>query len=278
MTVLKKICDTAGGLLQEIVTYSGIFEFEEMANDIKVVKIKVPSYDATDNFVHNEDIYTNCKRIDVPATKSEVCNAPILLNGGKATNFIYKVTGIAIEQAQKISGVNTIEEIRDILKAIKDFGGFISYTNMENQLFKHNLIMIDSSMPQIIANMLLYYYAEDIKECDELVKIIGENDPIEYGDPKLYERKFKKFLCSCALGMKTAKKWEGMYEDKGGYNIVKSDGAVRVYHVCNRNYFEQYLLNNTIFESPLINKSEYMNIYEENGQLFIKFNLQIGFK
>ena len=78
--------------------------------------------------------------------------------------------------------------------------------------------------------------------------------------------------------MKTAKKWEGMYEDKGGYNIVKSDGAVRVYHVCNRNYFEQYLLNNTIFESPLINKSEYMNIYEENGQLFIKFNLQIGFK
>lgn len=84
--------------------------------------------------------------------KSEVGNAQTLLNAGKTTNFIYKVTGITTQQ---INAIDASTKIKDRIKAIKEFGGSICYEGMEHPRFKHNLIMVDSSMPQIIGNMLI---------------------------------------------------------------------------------------------------------------------------
>ena len=94
----------------------------------------------------------------------------------------------------------------------------------------------------------------------------------------MYEYKFKKFLCSCALGMKPAKKWDGLDEANGGYIIVKADGEILAYHIYNRNFFEQYLLDNTIFERASTSKHDYMQLYEKDGEMFIKLNLQVRFR
>ncbi len=277
MTVSRKeLDDSANRLLREISAHSGSFELEEIAdfvNGIKVTKIKAPSSDTTDISMQIEDIHTNYIRNVGFSIKSEVGNAPTLLNAGKTTNFIYKITDITSEQAEEINAINTKTKIKDRVKAIKDFGGCISYADMEHQGFKRNLIMVDSSMPQIIGNMLLYYYEEDVKECDKLVKLAGERDPLGYGDAMMYEYKFKKFLCSCALGMKPAKKWDGLDEANGGYIIVKADGEILAYHIYNRNFFEQYLLDNTILERASTSRHEYMSLYEEDEEMFIKFNL-----
>ena len=273
--------DSANRLLREISAHSGSFELEEIAdfvNGIKVTKIKAPSSDTTDISMQIEDIHTNYIRNVGFSIKSEVGNAPTLLNAGKTTNFIYKITDITSEQAEEINAINTKTKIKDRVKAIKDFGGCISYADMEHQGFKRNLIMVDSSMPQIIGNMLLYYYEEDVKECDKLVKLAGERDPLGYGDAMMYEYKFKKFLCSCALGMKPAKKWDGLDEANGGYIIVKADGEILAYHIYNRNFFEQYLLDNTILERASTSRHEYMSLYEEDEEMFIKFNLQVRFR
>lgn len=282
MTVSRKdLDDNANLLLQEIAAHSGSFELEEIArfaNGIKVTKIKAPSSDTTDISMQIQDIHTNYIRDVGFSIKSEVGNAPTLLNAGQTTNFIYKVTGITLDQAQKINEINTTTKIKDRIKAIKDLGGSINYADMNHHGFKRNLIMVDSSMPQIIGNMLLYYYQEEIKECDKLVKLAGQRDPLGYGDAMMYEYKFKKFLCSCALGMKPAKKWDGLDEANGGYIIVKADGEILAYHIYNRNFFEQYLLDNTILERASTSRHEYMSLYEENGEMFIKFNLQVRFK
>ena len=282
MTVSRKeLDDSANRLLREISAHSGSFELEEIAdfaNGIKVTKIKAPSSDTTDISMQIEDIHTNYIRNVGFSIKSEVGNAPTLLNAGKTTNFIYKITDITSEQAEEINAINTKTKIKDRVKAIKDFGGCISYADMEHQGFKRNLIMVDSSMPQIIGNMLLYYYEEDVKECDKLVKLAGERDPLGYGDAMMYEYKFKKFLCSCALGMKPAKKWDGLDEANGGYIIVKADGEILAYHIYNRNFFEQYLLDNTILERASTSRHEYMSLYEEDEEMFIKFNLQVRFR
>lgn len=282
MTVSRKeLDDSANRLLREISAHSGSFELEEIAdfvNGIKVTKIKAPSSDTTDISMQIEDIHTNYIRNVGFSIKSEVGNAPTLLNAGKTTNFIYKITDITSEQAEEINAINTKTKIKDRVKAIKDFGGCISYADMEHQGFKRNLIMVDSSMPQIIGNMLLYYYEEDVKECDKLVKLAGERDPLGYGDAMIYEYKFKKFLCSCALGMKPAKKWDGLDEANGGYIIVKADGEILAYHIYNRNFFEQYLLDNTILERASTSRHEYMSLYEEDEEMFIKFNLQVRFR
>ncbi|MBR5565772.1 MAG: HpaII family restriction endonuclease [Roseburia sp.] len=277
----KELEENANLLLKEIVTHSGSFELEEVAkfvNGIRVTKIKAPSSDTTDISMQIQDTHTNYVRDVGFSIKSEVGNAPTLLNAGQTTNFIYKVTGITSEQAQQINAIDTKTKIKDRMKQIKELGGSVQYVDMNHQGFKRNLIMVDSSMPQIIGNMLLYYYEEEVKDCDKLVKIAGQRDPLGYGDSMMYEYKFKKFLCSCALGMKPAKKWDGLDEANGGYIIVKADGEILAYHIYNRNFFEQYLLDNTVLERASTSRHEYMSLYEQEGEMFIKLNLQVRFR
>ena len=282
MSISRKELDyNANLLLKEIAAHSGSFELEEIAkfaNGIKVTKIKAPSADTTDITMQIQDTHTHYTRNVGFSIKSEIGNAPTLLNAGQTTNFIYKVTGITSEQALEINAIDTATKIKDRIKAIKELGGTIEYVNMNHQGFKRNLIMVDSNMPKIIGNMLLYYYDEDIKECDKLVELMSKRDPLGYGDSMMYEYKFKKFLCSCALGMKPAKKWDGLDEANGGYIIVKANGEILAYHIYNRNFFEQYLLDNTILERASTSRHDYMRLYEENGEMFIKFNLQVRFR
>lgn len=277
----KHLDDNANLLLQEITRHSGSFQLEEIekfVKSIKVTKIKAPSSDTTDISMQIRDIHTSYIQDVGFSIKSEIGNAPTLLNAGQTTNFIYKVTGITSKQAREINAIDTTTKIKDRIKAIKKLGGSISYAEMNHQGFKRNLIMVDSSMPQIIGNLLLYYYKEEVKECGELVKLIGERDPLGYGEAVMYEYKFKKFLCSCALGMKPAKNWDGLDEANGGYIIVKADGQILAYHIYNRNFFEQYLLDNTILERASTSRHDYMKLYEENGEMFIKLNLQVRFR
>ena len=250
----------------------------KFANGIKVTKIKAPSTDTTDISMQIEDIHTNFIRNVGFSIKSEVGNPPTLLNAGLTTNFIYKVTGITMEQAEEINAIETRTKIKDKMSKIAEYGGKIQYCGMNHDGFKRNLIMVDSSMPEIIGNMLLYFYTEDVKDCDNLVDMLGERDPLGYGDPMMYTYKFKKFLCSCALGMKPAKPWDGLDEANGGYIIVKADGEILAYHIYNRNFFEQYLLDNTYLDRASTSRHEYMSLYEENGEMFIKLNLQIRFR
>lgn len=273
--------DKANVLLREIASHSGSFEVEEIerfANGINVTKIKAPSADTTDITMQIRDIHTSHIRDVGFSIKSEMGNAPTLLNAGNTTNFIYRVNGLKKEQAEYVNSIETREKIKDRIKAIFDMGGEIEYTDMLHQGFKRNLIIIDSNMPQIIGYMLLYYYKEDVKECKKLVGMLGERDPLNYGDTIMYDYKLKKFLCSCALGMKPAKPWDGLDEANGGYIIVKADGEILAYSIYNRNFFEQYLLDNTVMERASTSRHKYMELYEKDGEMFIKLNLQVRFR
>lgn len=273
--------DKANELLAQIAKHSGSFELEEIAkfaNGIKVTKIKAPSSDTTDISMQIEDVHTSYVRDVGFSIKSEVGGAPTLMNAGQTTNFIYRVKGITSKQAEEINAIDTKTKIKERMKAIKDCGGTVEYVGMNHAGFKRNLMMVDTNMPQIIGNMLLYHYDEDIKECKRLVELVGERDPLGYGEAMMYEYKFKKFLCSCALGMKPAKVWDGLDEANGGYIIVKANGEILAYHIYNRNFFEQYLLDNTIIERASTSRHDYMSLYEENGEMFIKMNLQVRFR
>ncbi len=276
----KEMEKQANILLKNIASHSGSFELEEIAefaNGIKVTKLKAPSADTTDISMQIKDIHTNFIRNVGFSIKSEVGNAPTLLNAGQTTNFIYKVTGLSRIQMEEINSINTRTKIKDRMFKIAELGGKIQYYDMNHTGFKRNLIMVDSSMPEIIGNMLLYYYSEDVKECDKLVNMLGDRDPLGYGDSMMYTYKFKKFLCSCALGMKPAKPWDGLDEANGGYIIVKANGEILAYHIYNRNFFEQYLLDNTALDRASTSRHEYMSLYEENNEIFIKLNLQVRF-
>ncbi len=93
-------------------------EIANFANGIKVTKLKAPYADTTDISMQIEDIHTNFIRNVGFSIKSEVGNAPTLLNAGLTTNFIYKVTGITTEQAAEINAIDTRTKIKDKMTKI----------------------------------------------------------------------------------------------------------------------------------------------------------------
>lgn len=87
-----------------------------------------------------------------------------------------------------------------------------------------------------------------------------------------------KNLTAVALGMKTATVCDGIDEANGGYKIVTKRGDVLAYHIYNRNYFEEYQINNTKYETASISRHEFGEVYSECEEVLIKLNLQNSFR
>lgn len=211
--------------------------------------------------------------------KSELGSAPTLLNAGKTTNFTYEIVS---NRSNIVSDVNSIYkrnhiDVKGRIANIIEDNDALEYYDMDNAVFKNNLILIDSCMDSIIAETLLYFYRDGITNCKDMVKRLEEENPLKYGNINAYAYKFKKFLASVALGMKPATEWDGMDEANGGYIIVTKEGDVVAYHIYNRNCFEEYLLNNTKYETASTSRHGFGEAYTEGYKQFIKLNLQIRF-
>ena len=216
--------------------------------------------------------------------KSELGSYQTLLNAGKTTNFIYKIVQNhydLIREANgiyKVSGGKNHTDVRGLINKIIKENGTIEYRKMNNQIFEDNLVLIDSNMDKIIAETLLYFYKDGISNCNEMVEKLEQENPMNYGNINAYKYKFKKFLTAVALGMKPATVWDGLDEATGGYIVVTKEGNVLAYHIYNRNYFEEYLLSNTKYETASTSRHDFGEVYSENGEDFIKLNLQVRFR
>lgn len=239
-------------------------------------KIAAPSSDKTDIRMQIHDINTGYQPICGFSIKSELGGAPTLLNASGATNFVYEVDGLAEEDVQRINTIDSDTKILDRIEAICAKGK-LKFCHAKNANFASNLMLIDTYMEEIIAYILIDYYRNNAIDCKTLIHRLEDANPLGYPRRGFYEYKFKKFLCSVALGMMPSKEWNGRDEANGGYVIVKEDGEVVAYHLYNRDAFEAYLLNNTKLERGSTTKHGFATIYEENNKLYINLNLQIRF-
>lgn len=284
----SRIAEEANSLLESLKssTARGAFEVKQtkgFMENINCYKLKAPSLNKSDITMQILDIHTGFNPVVGFSIKSQLGSSPTLLNAGKTTNFIYRVEQL---QPNLITETNEIyiynknkihTDLRGRMKNIKKSGGQLIYEGMESETFNDNLILIDSYMDNIIAQTLLYFYGEGLSRCDDLVKRLKKENPLNYGNTHAYEYKFKKFLTAVALGMKPATRWNGIDEASGGYIIVSKKGDVLAYHIYHRNYFEDYLLNNTKYETASTTRHKFGELYEEEGKTYIKLNLQIRF-
>lgn len=276
---LKKEADY---LYNEIINMkSRSFEIEHterFANDIECYRLAAPSSDKTDITMQIHDIHTGFEPICGFSIKSELGSAPSLLNASGATNFAFEVEGIGDEQMEKINALNNPKsKIVDRMKQIFSLGE-VKYSKALNEKFANNLMLIDSRMEEIIAQVLICYYRDNISDCREIINKLEEENPLKFPKKGFYEFKFKKFLCSVALGMMPSKEWDGQDEANGGYIIVSSDGDVLAYHIYNRDYFEKYLLDNTKLERGSTSKHGFASLYKEDAKIYFNLNLQVRFK
>lgn len=271
----------------ENVLYKGAFTIERtenFMNDILCFKISAPATDKRDITMKIKDINTGYTPVAGFSIKSELGKSPTLLNAGKTTNFIYRIIhdypGFSSEMNSiyKYSGEKKHIDVRGRLKMVSEKDGILEYVGMENETFKKNLELIDSNMDKIIAETILYFYRDGISNCIDMVEKLEDENPMNYENKNAYRYKFKKFLTAVALGMKPATEWDGIDDATGGYIIVTKDGNVLAYHIYNRNSFEEYLLQNTKFETAFTSRHEFGEVYSIKGDDYIKLNLQVRFK
>lgn len=275
-------------LLNEINSkdFYGALSVESTQNfrdKILCYKILTPAIDKNDIMIKITDADTVYSPTIGSLIKSELGSYSTLLNAGKTTNFIYKIIqnhSDFIREANeiyKVSGGKNHTNVRGRISKIIEENGTLEYRNLNNQIFEDNLVLIDSNMGKIIAETLLYFYKDGISNCNEMVEKLEKENPLNYGNVKAYRYKYKKFLTAVALGMKPATVWDGLDEATGGYIVVTKKGNVLAYHIYNRNYFEEYLLSNTKYETASTSRHDFGEVYSENGEDFIKLNLQVRF-
>ena len=271
--------DEANHLFAEITSGQGAFEVprtESFIQRIYLTKLKASSTDKSDISVQIHDVNTGFENVVGFSIKSELGSPPTLLNAGRTTNFVYEVIGLTPADIAPINAIKTPRKILDRMNAIENSGGNLSFIGMENETFRSNLTMVDSQMPAIIAEMLLGYYTKSIGYCAALTNYVGQINPISCST-EFYKHKIKDMLCAIALGMKPATAWDGTDEASGGYIIVKTDGDVLAYHIYNRDAFRSYLLQNTKLDKGSTSRHDFCSLYEDDGIVKIKLNLQIRF-
>ncbi len=250
---------------------------EDIMNSLELKKIKSSPANKADISIMIHDVNTGYNPICNYSIKSELGSAPTLLNASKATNFVYQIGELPDKCFHFINSISTKEKIKDRLSAIL-MNTNIAFLCAQNKIFSENLMLIDSRMEEMIGHILLKFYIDGVKDCKDIIKLLEKENPMGFPRNGFYEYKFKKFLCSIALGMFPSKQWDGIDDANGGYIIVKRNGDCLAYQLYNRNAFEEYLLNNTKLEKGSTSKHDYATLYKQSEKIFINLNLQIRFK
>ena len=255
-----------------------IEQTEDFMKEIGCTRLAAPSSDKTDITMQIHDIQTGFSPVCGFSIKSEVGNAPTLINATGATNFIYEITGLTDEQIDSINAIETKSKIRDRMQRIFTEATSIDFVKVNSDSFARNMMLIDSRLIELVAHSLIYHYRDGLSTCKEVIEQMENDNPMNYPTEGFYEYKYKKLLCSAALGMTPAKKWDGIDEANGGYIIVTAKGDVLAYHIYNRAFFESYLLNQTKYERGSTGRHGFASLYKEDSKVYMKLNLQVRFR
>jgi len=272
--LLNEISNTAPGeriVAEEAVEYMG---------DLSVENLKSSSRNKADIRVQIHDAVTGNDKLLGFSIKSQLGSPSTLFNPGRTTNLTYRIENIDEESMHQFNRGDFGQLRKSLNYLAGEKGAKFNYFDISHGHLRNNLMIIDSSLPEIIAQMLLEHYVHHNSRLNEALDEVSRKNPLNYPtetDHAFYEYKVKRFLSEIALGMVPSKIWHGIEDATGGYIIVKDSGELVSFHLYNRKFFEEYLLDNTKFDTPSRNRYGFGQIYKENNDYFIKLNLQIRF-
>ncbi len=257
----------------------GVSQAEIFMNNIYCYSLKAKSSDKTYIQIILHDRRTKIHSEMGFSIKSQLGADSTLINSNKdGTNFIYRIHGISAEEVIEFNTFNKFKKKFDYLKSI---GVTISYYKVANDVLHKNLTLLDLGIERIVADSLIDYYSGNGRTIAEITEHISTADPLDIAsdtDQPMYAYKVKQFLLAFALGATCSTPWYGNFHANGGYIVVKEDGDIVCYHFFDRNDLEDYLFFNTRFETPSTTRHLFGNVYQENGEYFLKLNLQVRFK
>lgn len=251
---------------------------EDFMERVFVDSVKAKSSDKADIRVKIHDFHTGNEPEIGYSIKSRLGGSSTLINSaGDATNFVYS---LGKQNLSIIIEFNSLDRFKKKFELLSSQSIAPKWVGVGSRTFYNNLMMIDTCLPWIIGECLLYYYsgkAHTIVEAEEMLK---KKNPLNFdiaNQPKFYEYKLKQFLLAFALGMTAGTPWNGKFVANGGYIVVKEDGDVVCYHFFERNELEDYLFNNTYFDTPSTKRHGFGKILTSDKGNLLKLNLQVRF-
>jgi len=281
---------------------------ENFLDSVDVHSLSAISSDKSDIKVVVHDLNTGMTPTLGFSIKSMLGKDSTLFNPGAGTNFIFKIitpsnSSIDFKRLNTETLIHSknskSSKISLRLMELESLNLKVVFDSIQSKNLHLNLKLIDSQLPEILAKLVYTKYKTSKSNLTDLLEEINIKNPLDFdlskGHP-FYEYKIKNFLTENALGMTPETVWNGKYDATGGIIIVKTNGDLVCYHIYNKNEFQDYLIKNTKLEQAATSEDDnnpgfaknkknakikpykFGWIYEENGELFIKLNLQIRFK
>lgn len=207
--------------------------------------------------------------------KSSLGSPATLLNASNNTNFIYKIENIDDRLMNVINSIEGRTKLLDRYKMLKENCADIKFIKTESTIFKNNLELIDSKLPEILSKLLILSYSENEKDIKILMNKLITNET----EKNFYTKKIGDFANAVTFGMRAGESWNGINEVNGGIFLVRRTGDIHlldlIYH---KHFIDKYLIDNIKFDSPSSTRYKMFDIYKENNEYFTKLNIQIRFK
>lgn len=229
-------------------------------------------------------IILNDSRSDIISDLGLKSDNPSLLYASKDTNFKFNVLdtfSCTKDKKDNNSILLSNNQVMNGIEYIKYKNRFLVFDKIDNTIFRNNLIMIDSSLPKIIAYLLLENLNTNVTSLKELVNMISSMNPLNYdaiSKSLFYDCKIKRFLTALAFGMTSTSVWDYQTEAKG-YIIINIDGLIDFYNFKNINSFEDYLLSHTYIDTTcdfLLEQNELSIEYEDIDNINVQFKVILG--
>lgn len=258
----------------------GAFELPDtwkFAQSIKCSTLKAKSSDKSDIHLMVHDIMSGRDDTFGFSIKSQLGSPSTLFNASGATNLLYKIIGKTLT-ADEMAQFNGFKKFKEKFDYLGSLGADVEFARVENETLNFNLKMVTAEMPEIFAEMIKCYYQGKANTIPELTDLVSKAGITSTLNNKMYcSHNVKEMLTNIALGMVPNTLWTGDIDATGGFIIVKEDGDVVCYHIYNRNEFKNYIFAATRFDTPRQTKHGFGKIYEENGEQWLKLNVQIRF-
>lgn len=249
----------------------------EIKRLLKAKKLSATSQHKADLMIESYDPRVRRMTESGYSIKSQLGSASTLFNASQATNMTYEAKGLNENQ---IKIVNAESSCRNRVIKIYGLGGQLVFLQPKNNIFKRNLMMVDSYFPEILAEALTVFYLTETRTLEDCIsKLNSKGIPgLKMEDTEFFLiNNFKKFLFYSALGMVAKSIWDGMATATGGIILVKKNGEIVGYNPYDINLFQEYLLKNTKFDSPDSGRNKYGKIYKEGKKYLMNLNFQIRF-
>ena len=200
-----------------------------------------------------------------------------LLEGSEKTNFIYEIKGIAFDEIN-IEKLNSLDP-KGIREYFVDMGASFQFTGIEGKVFKNNLILIESILPVLLSEIILFGFIYNINILSEIIGHLEISNPLNIPNlhgVKFYTYKIKELLRHLALGMEPYTIWQGEGNIYNYYPILKVDNSI-IYYTDNTNKFIELLLAKT-FIQLFPSGCKLSQLYFEDDKFFIKVNFALNLK